>query len=218
MSSPSAPTIPETITPTGRAQDNPLISPFHDDPYMLVRQAYTPIAMDTESEPFEDPIKTKETQPLSLRATPLSPDYILASLDYTPGTPHSDEESEPMEAPETRNSSPLDSTSPLSPDHLLTQTSPTPTHPRAFFYRSTARMAMCTQPTLSPGISARVTDAMTVSPFSFYKRYWGTSEPILDTETEGDESKAEGTISESGESEDEGPGSESEKAAFEGQQ
>ncbi|GJR28633.1 hypothetical protein Tco_1104865 [Tanacetum coccineum] len=207
MSSPSAPTAPETITPTGRAQDNPLISPFHDDPYMLVRQAYTPIATDTESEPFKDPIKTKETQPLSLRATPLSPDYIPASPDYTPITPHSDEESDPMEAPETRSSSPLDSTSPLSPDHPLTQTSPTPTPPRAFFYRSTARMAMCTQPTLSLGISARVTDAMT-----------GTSEPILDTKTEGDESKAEGTSLESGESEDEGPGSESEEAAYEGQQ
>ncbi|GKF78370.1 hypothetical protein Tco_0233938, partial [Tanacetum coccineum] len=41
------------------------------------------------------------------------------------------------------------------------------------------------------------------------KRYRGTSEPILDTETEGDELEAEGTGSESEESEDEGPDSES---------
>ncbi|GJW00832.1 hypothetical protein Tco_1556083 [Tanacetum coccineum] len=127
MSSPSTPIVPEIITPTGRARDSLVITPFHDDPYMIVRQAYTPIATDIKSDHFEDPIKTEETQPLLLRATPLSPDYYPTSPDYTPNTPHSDEESKPMEALETRTVSPSDSTSPLSPDHPLTQTSPTPT-------------------------------------------------------------------------------------------
>ncbi|GKD27641.1 hypothetical protein Tco_1233855, partial [Tanacetum coccineum] len=85
---PSAPTILETITPTDRARDSPVITPFHDDPYMLVRQAYTPIATDIESEPLEDPIKTEETQPLSPRTAPLSPDYNPPSPNYTPDRPH----------------------------------------------------------------------------------------------------------------------------------
>ncbi|GKB04669.1 hypothetical protein Tco_0832864 [Tanacetum coccineum] len=59
---------------------------------------------------------------------------------------------------------------------------------------------------------------MTLSPSSFYKRYWGTSELILDTKTEGDESEVEGTGSESEETEDEGPSLESEEASFEDQQ
>ncbi|GJV47992.1 hypothetical protein Tco_1438204 [Tanacetum coccineum] len=118
MSSSSAPTAPKITTPIDRARDSPVITPFHDDPYVLVRQAYTPIATDTESEPFEDPIKTEETQPLSLKAAPLSLDYTLASPYYTPDTSHSDEESELMEASKTRTISPSDSTSPLSPDPL----------------------------------------------------------------------------------------------------
>ncbi|GJZ46626.1 hypothetical protein Tco_0594222 [Tanacetum coccineum] len=112
--------------------------------------------------------ETEEPQSLPITSTP------IPLPDYTSATPHSDEESEPMEASETRiasphsTTSPSSSTSPLSPDHLLTQTSPTLAPSRAFFYRSTARMAMRTQPTLSPGISAR-------------KRYQGTFEPIEDT-------------------------------------
>nr|GEY42457.1 hypothetical protein [Tanacetum cinerariifolium] len=58
-------------------------------------------------------------------------------------------------------------------------------------------------PTLSPGILARVKEEMTLSPSSFRKRYRGTSEPILDTETEGDESDDEGPDSESEDSKDE---------------
>ncbi|GJX41791.1 hypothetical protein Tco_0256781 [Tanacetum coccineum] len=240
---PSAHTVPETITPTDRARDSPVTTPLHDDPYMLVRQAYTPIVMDPDSEPFEDPIETEETHPLSPRAAPLSPDYTPTFLDYTPDTPHSDKDSEPMEASETRTASPSGSTSPLSPAHPLTQTSPIPTPSRAFYYRGTARMVVHTQPTLLLDTSSRVTEAMTLSPSSFRKRYRpsyeapsssalpassltlplrkryrGTSKPILDTETEGDESEANGTGSESEESKDKGPGSESEEIAPEGQQ
>ncbi|GJV35072.1 hypothetical protein Tco_1407549 [Tanacetum coccineum] len=243
MPSPSAPTVLETIPPTDKARDSPVITPLHDDPYMLVRRAYTPIATDIKSEPFKDLNETEETQPLSPRAAPLSPDYTPASPDYTPDTPHTEEESEPMEASKTRTTSLSDSTSPLSFDHPLTQTLRTPTPSRAFYYRSTAYMAVRTQPTLSPGYSAKLSKVMTLSPSSFRKRYissyetpsssaspassptlpirkryYGTSDPILDTETEGDELEAEGTGSESEESEDEGPGSEGEETAYEDQQ
>ncbi|GJW47409.1 hypothetical protein Tco_0079055 [Tanacetum coccineum] len=143
-SSPSAHTALETTTPIDRARYSPVITPFHDDPYVLVRQAYTPIATNTESEPFEDPIETKETQPLSPRATSLSLDYTPASPDYTPNTPYSDEELEPIEASKIRIASPSGSTSPLSPVHPLTQTSPTSKPSRAFYYHSTTRIAVRT--------------------------------------------------------------------------
>nr|GFD14132.1 hypothetical protein [Tanacetum cinerariifolium] len=95
----------------------------------------------------------------------------------------------------------------------------------------------------SPGISARVTEAASLSPSSFCKtyrssydtpssspspassltllirkRYQGTSESILDTKTEDDESKAEGAGSGSEESKDEGLDSVGEEAASEQQQ
>ncbi|GKD81114.1 hypothetical protein Tco_1347953 [Tanacetum coccineum] len=199
--------------------------------------------MDAESEPFEDPIETEETQPLSLRTAPLSPDYTLASPDYTPDTPHLDEESEPIKASTTRTASPSDYTSPLSPNNQLTHTSPTPTPSRAFYYHCTARMAMRTQPILSPGIFARVTEAASLSLSSFCKRYRssyetpssspslassttlpirkryrGTFEPIFGTKTEDGELEVEGTSLRSEESKDEGPGSEGEEAAPEQQQ
>nr|GEY91331.1 hypothetical protein [Tanacetum cinerariifolium] len=50
------------------------------------------------------------------------------------------------------------------------------------------------------------------------KRYRGTSEPILDTEAEDDESKAEGASSGSKESKDESPDSKEEEATHEGKQ
>ncbi|GJR41296.1 hypothetical protein Tco_1216980 [Tanacetum coccineum] len=56
------------------------------------------------------------------------------------------------------------------------------------------------------------------STFPLRKRYRGTSKQILDTEIEGDKSKAEGTGLKSEESKDEGRGSESKEAAPEGQQ
>ncbi|GJU84005.1 hypothetical protein Tco_1291551 [Tanacetum coccineum] len=140
MFSPLAHTVPETIIPTNKVRDSPVITPFHDDHYMLVRQTYTPVATNTEFESLKDPIETEETQTLSPRTTPLSPDYTPASPNYTIDTPHSDAESKPIEAPETRIASPSDSTLPLPPDHLLTRTSPTPTPSRAFYYRSNARM------------------------------------------------------------------------------
>ncbi|GJW90076.1 putative ribonuclease H-like domain-containing protein [Tanacetum coccineum] len=99
-----------------------------------------------------------------------------------------------------------DSTTLLSPDHPLTKTIPTHMLSRPLYYHRTARIAVRTEPTLSPGFSARLTEAMTLSPSSFH------------TETKDDESEAEGTSSRSEESEDEGPDSEGEEAALEGQQ
>nr|GEZ54614.1 hypothetical protein [Tanacetum cinerariifolium] len=119
--------------------------------------------------------------------------FLALRENYTPDTPHSDEESEPIEASETRTASPSDSTLPI------------------------ARKVVRTQPTLSPGISAGVTEAMALSPSLFRKRGIEVL-LILDTETKGDESKAQGTISESEESEDEGPGSKGEEAASEEKQ
>ncbi|GJT35062.1 hypothetical protein Tco_0925481 [Tanacetum coccineum] len=85
-----------------------------------------------------------------------------------------------------------DSTTPLSPDHALAQTSPALT--QASYYHSTARMAMRTQPTLSPSM------------------YQGTSELVEDTEDESSDSdtKREGSEDEGTSSEDEGTSSEDE--------
>nr|GFA39509.1 hypothetical protein [Tanacetum cinerariifolium] len=147
--------------------------------------------MDTESEPFEDPIETEDPQSLPISSAP------TISPDYTTTTPHTDKESEPMKVSETRiaspNSitSPSDSTLPLSLDHLLTQTSPTLTPSLAFFYHSTARMAVLPSLTLHS-----------------QKRYQGTSKPIEDTEVEETELETKRE-----ESKDEGLGSESEEAA-----
>nr|GEW38618.1 hypothetical protein [Tanacetum cinerariifolium] len=159
------PTNKETNSPAGGARGSPVPTSFHDDPYMLVRHAYTPIATDTKSEPYKDSIETKDPQLLPITSAP------IPSPDYTPVTPHTNEESEPFKTSETRVTSPhsttppSDSTSPLSFDHPLhTQTSPTPTPLRAFYYCSTARMVMRTQPTMSPRISARMTEIADETP------------------------------------------------------
>ncbi|GJY80104.1 hypothetical protein Tco_0492855 [Tanacetum coccineum] len=74
----------ETISPAGGARGSLVPTPFHDDPYMLVRQAYTSTITDTESEHIEDLIETKEPQSLPITSAPIS------SPDYTPTTPLSD--------------------------------------------------------------------------------------------------------------------------------
>ncbi|GJX35275.1 RNA-directed DNA polymerase, eukaryota [Tanacetum coccineum] len=60
-----------------------------------------------------------------------------------------------------------DSTAPLSPDHPLTHVSPTRTPTRALFHRRTTRMTVRAQPAISPGHSARVVEAMTLSDSTF---------------------------------------------------
>ncbi|GJY54073.1 hypothetical protein Tco_0445737 [Tanacetum coccineum] len=206
--------------------------PPSDDPYLIVGQAYTPAAIDTESEPEEAPSEIEGFHPLAARTAPPSSDHTLTSSDPTLASPLIDEEFEASEPSDTRITSlhsiaPSDSTTLLSPDHPLTQTTPTPTLSRP----------------LSPGFSVRLKEAMNLSPLSFRKRYrssyetpslssspapsstlpirnryQGTSEPILVTKTEDDESQAEGASSGSEESEDEGPDSEGDDVAPEGQQ
>ncbi|GKF52409.1 hypothetical protein Tco_0159319, partial [Tanacetum coccineum] len=79
------------------------------------------------------------------------------------------------------------STTPFSPDHPLTHLSPTPTPTLVLFPCRTARMAMRTQPTLSPGISSYKTSSPSSSlTLLVRKRYRGTSELILDTDSERD--------------------------------
>ncbi|GJV73414.1 hypothetical protein Tco_1493409 [Tanacetum coccineum] len=166
-----------------------------DDPYLIVGQAHTTATIDTESEPEEAPSKTEELQPLAVRTKPPSSDHTPTSSNPTLVSPLTDEEFEASEPSTTRitssnSTAPLNSTTPLSPDHPLTQTAPTPTLSRPLYYRRTACMAMRTQPTLPPGFSARLTEAIALSPSSF------RSEEL----------------------EDEGPDSEGYEAAPEGQQ
>nr|GEX72740.1 hypothetical protein [Tanacetum cinerariifolium] len=155
---------------------------LENDPYEAIRQAYL-VGTYTESEPFEDHVKTKTSE---------SP-HIVA-----PPTCHV-EESEGSGTSSVRSTS-SDSIAPLLPDHPLTHTTPilVPSLCR------TARMAVHVQPVMSPIFSENIAEvaAMPDSAFrkrfrSFYdsspsptfpvwKRYRGTSELILDTDSEGD--------------------------------
>nr|GEZ67580.1 hypothetical protein [Tanacetum cinerariifolium] len=195
--------------------------PSSDDLYMTVGQDHTPITIDIESEPKEAPLEIEEFQPLVSKA-PLIDDEF--------------EVSEPSDIRITSSHSLASSnfTAPLSPDHPLTQTSPTHTPNRASFHRRIVRMAVRTQPTLSPGMSARIPKAAALSPYSFRKRYrssyetpsplssltlpirkryQGTSELIEDTKGESSEpnSERDGSEDETSDSEEE------EEAAPEGQ-
>ncbi|GKA84416.1 hypothetical protein Tco_0806011 [Tanacetum coccineum] len=77
-------------------------------------------------------------------------------------------------------------------------------------------MAVLTQPTLSLGISSRVTEAMALSPSSFRKRYRSSYE--TPSSSASPSSSLTLPIRKSEESKDEGPSSESEEAASEEQQ
>ncbi|GJV15447.1 hypothetical protein Tco_1360770 [Tanacetum coccineum] len=193
-----------------------------DDPYLIVGQVHTPAAIDTESEPDEAPSETKELQPLAARTAPPSSDHTPTSPDPTLVSPLTDEEFEASKPSDTRitsshSTTPSDSTTPLSPDHPLTQTAPTPIFSRPLYYCRTARMAVRTQPTLSPGFSTRLTEAMALSPSSFRKRYRSSYEtPFHHLHQHHLRSFLYGRGSE--ESEDEGPDSEGEEAAPERQQ
>ncbi|GJW30944.1 hypothetical protein Tco_0047819 [Tanacetum coccineum] len=225
----------ETITQADGAQSSRVPVPLPDDPYVAVRHAQL-VDTDTESDPEEAPSEAEESQPLGSRVPLMSEEF---------------EASEPSGTRTVSSYSPVssDSTAPLSPDHPLTHVSPTPTPTRVSFHRRTACMVVRTQPTLSPGMSSRIAEAAALSPSSFRKRYRssyktsssssptlpvrkryrGTSELILDTDSKGDELGEEDTkedeSSDADESdegqglEDEGPGmEEEEEAAPEGQQ
>ncbi|GKE08616.1 hypothetical protein Tco_1412167, partial [Tanacetum coccineum] len=140
-----------------------------------------------------------------------TPAYVDSELQSLGSRVHlMGEEFEAAEPSGTRTESshsftPSDFTTPLSPDHLLTHVSPTPTLTRASFHRRTALMTVRVQPAMSPGHSATVTEAIALSDSTFPKRYGssyetpspshlrpfqygrGTSDLILDTDSEGDE-------------------------------
>ncbi|GKB68231.1 hypothetical protein Tco_0929643 [Tanacetum coccineum] len=147
-----------------------------------------------------------------------------------------DTESEPFEDHvETRHlkdsdtsavrSTSSNSTAPLSPDHPLTHTSPT----LVPLLRRTARIAVCVPPTMSPSLSASITEVAAMSDSTFRKRFRssyessasssspdlpsrklsrGTSELVEDEEEEDEDEELEESSNSDSESEvakDEGP-------------
>nr|GEX36777.1 hypothetical protein [Tanacetum cinerariifolium] len=118
-----------------------------------VRQAHI-VDTDNELEPEDTPSEVDGSQPLGSRVSFIS-EEIEAYEPSSTGTISS------------HSLVSSDSTVPLSPDHPLTHASPTPTPTQVSFHSRTARMAVRTQPTLSPGMSARIPKAITLSPSSF---------------------------------------------------
>ncbi|GJV86429.1 hypothetical protein Tco_1530367 [Tanacetum coccineum] len=159
----------EIISQTVRAQSSRVPNLLPDDPYVVVRQAHL-VYMDTESRPIEDLRETEVPRPLLVVPSPVSSLddlHLIVGQAHTPTTVDTDSELEdaPSKTEEFKAFDPSDtritsshslassdSTAPLSHDHPFTHTSPTPTSTRVLFHRRTARMAVCTQPTLSPGI------------------------------------------------------------------
>ncbi|GJV82831.1 reverse transcriptase domain-containing protein [Tanacetum coccineum] len=100
---------------------------------------------------IKDPIETEEPQSL-----PISSAH-MPSLDYTPATPHSNEESKPIEASETRIASPSDSTSLLSPNIHLPDITP-PLHLLEFSSTAVLHIWPCVSVTLIPIEDTEVED------------------------------------------------------------
>ncbi|GJT73416.1 hypothetical protein Tco_1032702 [Tanacetum coccineum] len=203
----------KTITQADGAQSSRVPVPLPDDPYVAVRQAQL-VDTDTESDLEEAPPEAEESQPLGSRVPLMS------------------EEFEAFEPSSTRTVSlhslvSSDSTAPLSPDHSLTHVSPTPTPTRVLFHHGTARMAVHTQPTLSPGMSAQIAEAAALSLSSFRKKYrssFETPSPLSSLTLSGseDESSDSNDKREGQVLDDEGQGlddeEEEEEAALKGQQ
>ncbi|GJR36033.1 hypothetical protein Tco_1211717 [Tanacetum coccineum] len=180
----------ETITQADRAQSSQVPVPLLDDPYVAVRKAQL-VGTDTGSDPKDAPSEAEESQPLGSRVPLMSEEFKASKPSGT-------------RIVSSHSLVSSDSTAPL-----------------------TARMVMRTQPTLSPGMSARLAEATALSPSSFrkryrssyetsssssstllvQKRYKGTFELILDTDSEGDELGEEDTKKdESSDAEDEREG------------
>ncbi|GJX19639.1 hypothetical protein Tco_0222316 [Tanacetum coccineum] len=153
---------------------------------------------DTESELEEAPSKAEESQPLGSRVPLMGEEFEASNPSGT-------------KTISSHSSASSDSTTPLSPDHPLTQASSTPTPTRASFYylafRKRYRSSYET-PSPSPSLTLLVR-----------KRYRGTSELILDTNSVGgelgdedtEENESSNADDERGRSEVEGPGLEGRK-------
>ncbi|GKE39057.1 hypothetical protein Tco_1462462, partial [Tanacetum coccineum] len=158
----------ETITQADRAQRSRVPIPLPDDPYVAVRQAQL-VGTDTESDPEEAPSEVEEFLPLVSRA------------------PITDEEFEVLEPSDTR----------ITPSHSSASSDSTDrTYGRAYPAKPIPRHV------------SRIAEAAALSPSSFRKRYrssyetssslsltlptrkryQGTSELILDTETKDESS------------------------------
>ncbi|GJY68621.1 hypothetical protein Tco_0471603 [Tanacetum coccineum] len=206
---------PESSTQADGAQSSRVPVPLPEDPYEAIRQAYL-VGTDTESEPIED-LGTESPESPHVVASPIS------FPDSTPPVGHV-EESEGSDTSGAGSTS-SDSTTPLSPDHPLTHDTPV----LVPSLRRTARMVVRVQPTMSPGCSARIAEVAAMSDVAFRKRfrspyesspspsptlpvrkrYRGTSELVLSTDSEADElgNEEDSLDSDSGSegAEDEGP-------------
>ncbi|GJX51775.1 hypothetical protein Tco_0278620 [Tanacetum coccineum] len=183
----------EISTHADETQSSRVPIPLPEDPYEAIRQAYL-VGTDTESEPIED-LGTE---------SPESPHVVASPIlfpDSTPPVGHV-EESEGSKTSGVGSTS-SDFTTPLSPDHPLTHDTPV----LVPSLRRTARMAVRVQPTMSPGYSTRIAEVVAMSDVAFrkrfrspyesspspsptlpvQKRYRGTSELILSTDSEVDE-------------------------------
>ncbi|GKB61187.1 hypothetical protein Tco_0917373 [Tanacetum coccineum] len=206
---------PESSTQADGAQSSRVPVPLPENPHEAIRQAYL-VGTDTEFEPFED-LGTEYLESPHIVTSPIS------FPDSTPPVGHV-EESEGSGTSSVGSTS-SDSTTPLSPDHPLTRDTPilVPSLSR------TARIAVRAQPVLSPGYSARIAEAASMSDVAFHKifrssyesspspsptlpvrkLYRGTSELILGTDSEGDklgdEEVSLDSDSGSEDAEDEGP-------------
>nr|GEZ57608.1 hypothetical protein [Tanacetum cinerariifolium] len=200
---------PEISTQADGGQSSRVPVPLPEDPYEAIRQAYL-VGTDTESEPYQDKAEIPESP------------HIVA-----PPTYHV-EESEGSGTSSVRSMS-LDSTMPLLPDHPLTHTTPA----LVPILCRTARMVMHVPPAMSPGLSAGIAEVAAMSDLTFNKkfrssydsspsstlpvrkRYRGTSELILDTDSEEDEEVEESldSDSESKDAEEEGLTAEDEDPA-----
>ncbi|GJR78795.1 hypothetical protein Tco_0149580 [Tanacetum coccineum] len=109
--------------------------------------------------------------------------------DSTPSACHV-EESEDSDNSGAR-STPSDSTAPLLQDHPLTCTSPTPTPTLALFHQAMALSDLAFRKRYRS--SYKTPSSSSSLAFLVRKRYRGTFEPILDTDSEEDEIREEGT-------------------------
>ncbi|GKE95329.1 hypothetical protein Tco_1580184, partial [Tanacetum coccineum] len=141
------------------------------------------VKTNIKSEPFEDLIDIETPKSLHTVASP------TPLPDSTPLACHA-EESKDSDTSDARSTS-SDWTAPLSPDHSLTRTSPTPTPTRASFHRRTARMTRYRSSYETPSSSSSLA-------FPVQKRYQGTSELILDTDSKEDEIGEEDTNKDEG--------------------
>ncbi|GJW37998.1 hypothetical protein Tco_0060918 [Tanacetum coccineum] len=164
---------------------------------LAVRQARL---VDTESKPEEAPSEAEELQSLGSRVPLMGEEFVVVE---TSGT----------RTDSSHLSASLDSTAPLSPDHPLTRVSPTLTPTRASFHprvreaMALSDLAFCKR--YRSSYESQSSSSSLALPVR--KRYRGTSELILDTDSEGEELRDKDTDEdredESSDADDEGHGS-----------